>query len=148
MAAPTVRGWAADPVALADFLEEPDLARIGTVGPDGDPHVVPAWFWWDGERFHIGAQATDRKVADIRRSGRASVEIDGDIRRKRGLLATGPAAIVEGPEARSEYIRITTEQVRRYQPGRPPRETAVRYAADGEPVVIVVEPERIISWGR
>lgn len=148
MAGPAIRGWATDPGALADFLEEPDLARVGTVGRDGDAHVVPAWFWWDGERFYIGAQAGDRKVADIRRVGRASIEVDSDVRRKRGILATGAATIVDGAEAGAEYIRITAEQVRRYQPGRPPHETAVRYAAHGEPVVIVMEPERIISWGR
>ena len=148
MGGPRVTGWAANADALADFLAEPNLGRVATVGPDGEPHVVPAWFWWDGHAFHVGAQAADRKVANVRSRGRAALEVDADIRRKRGVLARGPARVIDGPDGRLEYIRITAEQVRRYQPDRPPRETAERYAASGEPVVIVIEPDRILSWGR
>ncbi len=141
-------GWAADRDLLADFLAEPNLARIATIDETGEPHVVPAWFWWDGESFWVGAQAGDRKVANVRRSGRAAIEIDADIRRKRGVLARGRAWVIDGEDGRREYLRITTEQVRRYQPDRPPHETAERYARSGAPVVIVITPERLISWGR
>ncbi len=141
-------GWAADPDALADFLSEPNLGRVATIDPHGEPHVVPAWFWWDGAAFFVGAQATDAKVAHIRRAGRAGIEVDSDIRRKRGVFVRGSAEIVDGIDGRTEYVRITAEQVRRYQPERPPHETAERYALSGDPVVIVIRPERIISWGR
>ena len=143
-----VTGWPADPDALDDFLAEPNLSRIATVDRDGALHVVPAWYWWDGARFWIGAQATDRKVANVRRAGRAAVEIDSDIRRRRGILARGPARVISGDAGRAESLRITAEQVRRYQPNRPPTETAARYAEKGSPVVIEVTPERIIGWGR
>ncbi len=141
-------GWAADRDLLADFLVEPNLARVATIDEAGEPHVVPAWFWWDGESFWVGAQAGDRKVANVRRSGRAGIEIDGDIRRKRGIFARGRAWVIDGDDGRREYVRITAEQVRRYQPDRPPHETAERYARSGRPVVIVITPERLISWGR
>ena len=124
-----ITGWAADQNALADFLEEPNLARLGTIDATGEVHVMPAWYAWDGQRLSIGADAADHKVANVRRSGRASVEIDGDAGRK-------------------AYEAISTIQVRRYQPDRPPRETAQRMASKGQPVVIEVLPERIISWGR
>ncbi len=143
-----VTGWARDPDRLADFLNEPNLCRLATTDEHGDPHVVPAWFWWDGSRFWIGADAADRKVAHIRRSRRAGIEVDGDIRRKCGVLAVGTAELIDGPDGRLEYVRITTEHVRRYQPDRPPHETAERYVQKGSPVVIVVTPERLISWGR
>lgn len=145
---PGATGWAADPDALADFLNEPNLCRIATLDDDGEPHVVPAWYWWDGARFWIGAQATDRKVAHVRRRRRATVEVDGDIRRKRGLFARGEARVIDGADGRREYLRITARQVARYQPGQPPIETAERFARSGEPVVIVVVPERVVSWGR
>lgn len=143
-----VSGWPADADALDDFLAEPNLCRVATVDRDGEPHVVPAWYWWDGARFWIGAQATDRKVANVRRTGRAAIEVDSDIRRRRGILARGPARLIGGEEGRAEYLHVTAEQVRRYQPDRPPTETAARYAEKGDPVVIEVTPERIIGWGR
>ncbi|HLA17250.1 MAG TPA: pyridoxamine 5'-phosphate oxidase family protein [Candidatus Limnocylindrales bacterium] len=148
MSEPEIRGWAADPDALEEFLGEPNLCRLGTVDEAGDPHVVPAWFWWDGRRFWLGVDATDRKVANVRRHGRAAVEVDGDIRRKRGVLAVGEALVLDGYDGRLEYIRISIEQLRRYRPEQPTRETAERMASRGEPVVIVVLPERIVSWGR
>jgi PPOX class probable F420-dependent enzyme len=143
-----VHGWAADDDVLTDFLAEANLCRIGTTDRFGDVHVVPAWFWWDGERFYLGVQASDVKVANVRRSGRASVEVDSDLRRKRGILARGSARIIDGDEGRREYVRISTEQVRRYQPDRPAGETAARMVERGEPVVLEVTPERIVSWGR
>jgi PPOX class probable F420-dependent enzyme len=141
-------GWASDPNALALFLEEPNLCRVATVDRDGDAHVVPAWYHWDGERFFVGAQADDHKVGNVRRTGRAAIEIDSDIRRKRGILVRGSAWVVDGMEGKATYTRISAPQVRRYQPERPPLETANRMAQRGEPVVIVVDPERVLSWGR
>jgi len=141
-------GWAQDWHALDDHLAEPNLCRFATTDPGGDPHVVPAWYHWDGERFWIGAQAGDHKVRNVRRSGRAAVEVDGDIRRKRGILVRGTAWVVEGAEGRSAYIRISQAQLRRYLPDRPPIEMANRMADKGVPVVIVLAPESIVSWGR
>ena len=143
-----ITGWAADARAMREFLAEPNLARVATIDESGEPHVVPAWYWWDGESFWIGAQATDQKVANARRRGRAGIEIDADIRRKRGLYALGPTRIIDGADGRREYIRITTEQVPRYQPGKPPIETARSYSEKGQPVVIQITPDRVISWGR
>ena len=45
-------------------------------------------------------------------------------------------------EATPEYIRITTDQVARYQPGKPRIETAKSYAEKGRPVVIRIDPDR------
>lgn len=141
-------GWAADDNELASFLEEPNLCRIGTMDWRGLPHIVPAWFHWDGEKFYVGADAADHKVSNVKRTGLAAIEIDGDIRRKRGILARGTAVVVGGEEGRGAYERISAAQVRRYQPDRPPTETAARMASRGNPVVIEVLPASIISWGR
>jgi nitroimidazol reductase NimA-like FMN-containing flavoprotein (pyridoxamine 5'-phosphate oxidase superfamily) len=141
-------GWAADGNQLASFLEEPNLCRVGTVDPDGEPHIVPAWFHWDGEKFYVGADAADHKVQNVRRTGLGAIEIDGDVRRKRGLLARGTAVVIDGDEGRAAYERISIAQVRRYQPDRAPIDTAARMASRGNPVVIEVLPATVISWGR
>lgn len=143
-----ISGWAADPNALADFLDEPNLCRLGTLDTTGEVHIVPAWYAWDGERLSIGAQADDHKVANVIRTGRASIEIDGDLRRKRGILVRGTATVVSGEAGRAAYEQISILQVRRYQPDKPPRETAHKMATRGAPVVIEIVPETMISWGR
>lgn len=143
-----ISGWAADAERLREFLEEPNLCRVATIDPESRPHVVPAWHWWDGTTFWIGAQASDTKVANIRRAGQAGIEVDADTRRKRGIFATGTASVIDGADGLREYVRITAEQVRRYQPDRPPQDTAEKYSRSGSPVVIQVTPDRMISWGR
>ncbi|MEK6719616.1 MAG: pyridoxamine 5'-phosphate oxidase family protein [Chloroflexota bacterium] len=148
MDGPRISGWASDAALLDDFLAEPNLCHIATVDDAGDPHVVPAWYCWDGMRFWVGAQAGDAKVAHARRTGRAAIEIDSDIRRKRGVLARGRALVLDGLDGRDAYLRITTEQVRRYQPDRPAAETAARMAERGTPVAIEITPESMVSWGR
>lgn len=143
-----IAGWAADATVLAAFLEEANLARLGTIDEVGDPHVVPVWFAWDGIRFLVGTDAGDHKVANLRRSGRASLEIDSDLRRRRGILVRGAASLVEGEAGRALYRTMSEAQVRRYQPDRPAPETAARMASRGEPVVIAIVPRTIVSWGR
>ena len=122
-----VSGWASDREPLDSFLEEPNLARIATIDEEGQPHVVPVWHWWDGTSFWIGAQADDRKVRNIRARGTAGLEVDADLRRKRGIFCTGAARLIDGPAGRTEYVRITAEQVRRYQPDKPPRRCRVSF---------------------
>ena len=145
---PRITGWAKEANALASFLDEPNLARVGTLDHHGFPHITPAWYHWDGEKFTIGADAADAKVAYIRRTGIASIEIDGDIRRKRGILARGSAVIVDGVEGKVLYEKISIPQVRRYLPDRGPMEMAAKMVSKGDPVVIEVLPASIISWGR
>ena len=143
-----VTGWATDPHALEEFLDEPNLCRLGTLDASGDVHLVPAWYHWDGERLSIGSDADDHKVANVARAGRAAVEIDSDLRRKRGILVRGSARVIDGVAGRAAYELISAAQVRRYLPDKPPRETALKMASRGTPVVIEVVPESIVSWGR
>jgi general stress protein 26 len=142
---PRITGRAENADELPTFLDEPNHCRVGTIDKNGFAHITPAWFHWDGAVFYVGADADDAKVANIRRTKTASIEIDGDVRRKRGILARGTASIVAG---RAKYEEISIPQVRRYVPNRVPREMAAKMSEKGHPVVIEVRPAKIISWGR
>ncbi len=47
------------------FLAEPRIARMATANKDGQPHVVPVWYAWDGNTLWISAYADTRKVKDL-----------------------------------------------------------------------------------
>ena len=50
---------------------------LSSVGADGRPHVVPAWFVWDGERIVLFSKPNARKLRNLRCEPRAMVAIDG-----------------------------------------------------------------------
>ena len=96
------------------------LGRIGTVGADGTPHVVPVAFIYNAARDAIEVAGHElersKKFRDVTRTGRAAIVIDD-------LVSTDPW-LPRGIEVRGrgEAIALPTPLIRIY-------------------------PERIISWG-
>ena len=58
------------------FLAEPRIARMATANKDGQPHVVPVWYAWDGNTLWISAYTDTRKVKDLQENPLISVAID------------------------------------------------------------------------
>jgi pyridoxamine 5'-phosphate oxidase family protein len=63
-----------------DYLASQRLGRIATVGPDGQPHVVPTSFRYNAEydAIDVGGlrMSQTKKLRDAQRTGRASIVID------------------------------------------------------------------------
>ena len=94
------------------------LARIATVGPDGQPDVAPVGFEFDGTYLYVGGRAPERtrKFLNVK-AGQAKVAlvvddlVSTDPWTPRGLRVYGSADLIEregmfGPGA---YMRITPE---------------------------------------
>jgi PPOX class probable F420-dependent enzyme len=90
-AAPAQQGVAYPPHAEAALREDP-VVWLSTVRKDGRPHLVPAWFHWDGERILAFSKPRAQKVENLR--GRPSV-----------MLAIG----TPGPDFEVELIEATAE---------------------------------------
>ena len=61
---------------LEAFLREQRTARIGTVSPNGDPHVVPMWFVWHDGAIYMNTLKKARRTRDIELGSRVAVCID------------------------------------------------------------------------
>jgi PPOX class probable F420-dependent enzyme len=48
------------------FLETEPVVWLSTVRPTGAPHVVPIWFWWDGEALLVFSKPDAQKVRNLR----------------------------------------------------------------------------------
>jgi pyridoxamine 5'-phosphate oxidase family protein len=63
-----------------EYLASQRLGRIATVGPDGQPHVVPTSFRYDPEHDTIDVgglrMSQTKKTRDVQRTGRASIVVD------------------------------------------------------------------------
>lgn len=98
------------------YLKSQRLARFATVGPDGQPDVVPVGFEWDGTYFYVGGHnpARTRKVLNVR-SGHTKVAfvvddlVSTDPWSPRYLRVYGTAEVVEreGMFGPGVYLRIT-----------------------------------------
>jgi pyridoxamine 5'-phosphate oxidase family protein len=63
-----------------EYLAGQRLGRIATVGPDGQPHVVPTSFRHnpDADAIDVGGMrmSQTKKLRDVQRTARASIVID------------------------------------------------------------------------
>jgi pyridoxamine 5'-phosphate oxidase family protein len=111
------------------YLRSQRLGRLATVGPDGQPHVVPVSFRYNpaSDTIDIGGHdfAKRKKFRDVRRNPRVAFVVD-DLAsvnpwRPRGIEIRGEAEVLEtgGTEIMSNF----------------------------DPEIFRIKPKRIISWG-
>lgn len=105
-----------------EYLAGQRLGRVATVGPDGQPHVVPTSFRYNPEQdaIDIGGlhMSSTKKLRDVRRTGRASIVVDDVLPpwQPRMLEIRGTASVVEsGGKAINERFEDTIVRIR---PGR------------------------------
>jgi pyridoxamine 5'-phosphate oxidase family protein len=108
--------------AELEYLAGQRLGRIATVGPDGQPHVVPTSFRYnaDYDAIDVGGlrMSQTKKLRDVQRTGRASIVIDDVLPpwQPRMIEVRGTAAVVpSGGKAFGERFEDT---VVRIQPRR------------------------------
>ena len=95
------------------YLRSQKLGRLATVGPDGDPHVVPLTFEVadDGSVVLRGFNLTrSRKWRDLQAEPRTSIVVDDVLPpwEPRGIEVRGTATLVEGddPQIRIRPTRV------------------------------------------
>lgn len=57
------------------MLARERVAWLSTVRPNGLPHLVPAWFWWDGEALVVFSKPDAVKVRNLRANPRLMVAL-------------------------------------------------------------------------
>ncbi|TCO24757.1 PPOX class F420-dependent enzyme/OxyR family protein [Kribbella steppae] len=91
------------------YLKSQPLARLATVGPDGQPDVVPVGFEYDGTYFYVGGvdPANTRKVRNVR-AGHDQLELaPGRPPRhpRRGQLRPDPDCARRLTQVRAAFLR-------------------------------------------
>jgi pyridoxamine 5'-phosphate oxidase family protein len=93
------------------FLCHSDLARVATVSPDGQPHVVPVAFEFDGRYLYLSGRALAKslKFRHLTRNNQVAIVIDDVVSLSpwyvRGLEIRGIAELLT--EQGRPYVRIT-----------------------------------------
>ena len=102
-----------------EYLAQQRLGRIATVGPQGQPHVVPTSFRYNAEQDAIDVgglrMSQTKKLRDVQRTGRASIVIDDVLPpwQPRMIEIRGTAGVVpEGGKALNERFEDTIVRIR------------------------------------
>lgn len=129
------------------FLEQARAARLATASANGEPHVVPVCFVFDGTCLYSAIDAKPKRVAapklrrlqNIRANPRASVIADHyeeDWGRLRYVLVQGRADVLESGPERDRALALLREKYPQYR---------TMPAFDESPVIRLI-PERVASW--
>ena len=59
-------------------LTEERIIWLTTVSPNGTPHPMPVWFWWDGVSFLIYSKPDTFKLDHIKVNPNIALNFDGD----------------------------------------------------------------------
>jgi PPOX class probable F420-dependent enzyme len=128
--------------ALETRLRTERVAWLGSTGPDGRPHLVPTWFWWDGEAFVIFSKPIAVKVRNVRVNPAVMLALgdaddDFDVQLVEGRAALGDP---------TEGVVVPAEMLAKYREpmaaiGLTSAEFAITYR---QPIRIV--PTRFLGW--
>lgn len=111
------------------YLQSQRLGRLATVGPDGQPHVVPVGFRYNPEldTIDIGGHdfARRKKFRDAQRNPKVALVVDD--------IASVSPWRVRGIEVRGEVEAL--------------RSGGERMGPGFDPEMFRITPRRIVSWG-
>jgi PPOX class probable F420-dependent enzyme len=123
------------------------VARLATANQDGDPHVVPVCYAFDGERFFIPLDEKKkrvkvtalRRVRNILDRPRVALLIDhydDDWARLAYVLIRGQAALLDlNDEGHQPAVALLRNRYPQY----------LSMALEESPMIAIV-PERVTSW--
>ena len=110
-----------------EYLTSQGLARLATVGPDGQPHVVPVTFTFNAQEDAIDVGGVDfgatKKWRDARQNPRVTFLLDDvrpdprraraiEVRRRAEALASGGGSInPRFPNFAEEFLRIRPTRI-------------------------------------
>jgi PPOX class probable F420-dependent enzyme len=128
-----------------EFLAQQRSSTMGTMGPDGQIHLVGMWYAVIDGRIWFETKKKAQKTVNLRRDPRMSflVEAGHTYDQLRGVAIEGSGAVVEDPDVVWEVcVRVFERYHGRYsEEVRPLVELMAHNRA-----AVRLDPERIRSW--
>ena len=121
-------------------LRTEPIIWLGSVRPDGRPHLVPVWFLWDGLKILVFSLPNTQKVTNIRNNANVSLALDAADQGYDIVRLEGRATLLDDPEIRGTMAAF----VEKYEnvPRRwPAKEWAGKFSQ-----AISIAPTRLVSW--
>lgn len=125
-------------------LESELIIWLGTVRPDGRPHLIPIWFLWEGETLLFFSQPKTQKIRNMQHMPDVTLALDSASHGEDIVILEGRTELLSDPSITSANL---PEYLAKYQAlitqlGWEPAGMAAEYSQ-----AIRVTPTRIRAWG-
>ena len=130
---------------IREFLAVGRDLQVASINADGTPHLVTMWYAMRDGEVAFWTYAKSQKIVNLRRDPRLSVLVaTGEVYEQlKGVSIIGRAEVVDDPDEVLGYGKAVYE---RYW--GPLNDTVLEgvKAMSAKRVVILVKPEKILSW--
>jgi len=127
---------------IDERLRAEPIIWLATTRPDGRPHNVPVWFWWDGESVLIFSQPNNQKIRNLRQSPHAVLTLNTLDDGEDVVIIEGTAELVAQPTSELMLPAFGEKYADLFvRIGSDPAKMAAEY---NQP--IRVTPTKVIAW--
>ncbi|MFG2005677.1 pyridoxamine 5'-phosphate oxidase family protein [Spirillospora sp. NPDC048911] len=141
------------PAETADFLTSSYKVQVATVGKDGEPHLVTMFYALLDGKIAFSTYKSSQKVLNLRRNPTMTCLVeDGDeYGELRGAALYGQGRVIEDPAIRLQVGAVVGARLAGMpvpEMGAPiePEFAAALEQSLAKRVIIVMEPDRVVSW--
>jgi PPOX class probable F420-dependent enzyme len=134
-------------VRLHDLLTHARIVWLSTIRPDGRPHVVPAWFDWDGEVITVFTRPDAQKVRNVRHEPRVMLALGQPDPAFECELLEGDAAVVDERAAGSRTVRPSARFASKYADSLAEAGRTIDSFVAEYPNALRIRPTRLLDWG-
>ena len=124
------------------LLRGTKTGKLATVRRDGRPHVVPIWFYLDGDTVIFTTGGESLKYKNMKRDPRVSITIDDQTPPYSYVMIEGTVSFSEDPE---ELLHWATRIGGRYMGEDRAEAYGRRNSTPGEVIVRII-PSRISAY--
>jgi PPOX class probable F420-dependent enzyme len=130
---------------ISAFLEAGRDLQVASINVDGTPHLVTMWYAMQDGEIAFWTYGKSQKIINLRRDPRLTVLVaTGEVYEQlKGVSIQGQAEVVDDPDDVLRYGEAVYE--RYWGPLNDMVREGVR-AMGAKRVVIVVKPDKILSW--
>ena len=131
---------------ISAFLAAAHSLQVATLGPDGAPHLTTVWFTVHEGCVMFETYGKSQKVVNLQRDPRIAVLAEDGLTygELRGVSINGRAEVVEDFPRRHDLMRLLLAH---HFPGLSGEALdAQTTSMAAKRVVVVVHPEKVMSW--
>ena len=134
---------------IDELLNQSGLARLATANPTTcQPHVVPLWYWWNGESVWVSGFSSTRKFRELMANSNCAILIEpSDLKNSKlqAVLFEGQAEVIR--QDRLKIMEISRRIYLRYLGEEGIKDPEPQsWIHDPENMVVQLKPAKIMAW--